>query len=585
MSPDLPSASGRPLVSGQPSALGASYYLTTPIYYVNGVPHLGTAYTTVAADALARFERLDGRDTWFLTGLDEHGQKVAQTAAAEGITPQEWVDAVAPQFLDVWRMLDITNDDFIRTTQARHIQGVQRFFEALRDNGYIYEGNYAGYYCVPDETFFTDEQLIEFAEQRALQNLPATVATESGELPLCPDCARPLTFVEEENLYFRLSAFQDHLLAYYEAHPDFIQPEFRRNEVISFVKSGLKDLSVSRTTFDWGVPIPFAPGHVSYVWVDALINYITAVGYGSDDPRDQALFERYWPAQVHFVGKDIIRFHCVIWPAMLMAAGIDLPQKVFAHGFLLTKGEKMSKSRGNAMSPTELARIFTVDGYRYYFLSDVQFGADGSISLERMVQVYNTDLANTWGNLCSRVFNMTNRYLDGVVPDLWEKTTAALTREMGNPLAELAQGDLYERYAACMNAIDYSGALAVALQLAQRANLFIEECAPWTLAKAVAAEAAAAAQSGERLEDATAPTAADRLAFVLYNLLEAIRILALYLAPVMPESSVEVYRRLGLGELFATHDLFTATRWGGLSAGNQVTVGEPLFPRLDAEEL
>jgi methionyl-tRNA synthetase len=308
---------------------------------------------------------------------------------------------------------------------------------------------------------------------------------------------------------------------------------------------------------------------VSYVWVDALINYITAIGYGSDDPVLQAEFEKRWPCQVHFVGKDIIRFHCVIWPAMLMAAGIEPPRRVFAHGFLLTKGEKMSKSRGNATSPLELAKVFSVDGYRYYFLTDVQFGADGSISLERMVQVYNADLANSWGNLCSRTFNMTAKYLDGVVPDLWEKTTERLTREMGNPLAELAAG-LYERYARAMNDIDYSGALATVMELCDRANLYIEESAPWNLAKAAAAET---------------PAATDRLSFVLYNILESIRIMALLFAPVMPTTSAEVFRRLGLGDVFACGDLRAAARWGVLPAGNRVIIGEPLFPRLKEDEL
>ncbi|MDR1014320.1 MAG: methionine--tRNA ligase [Coriobacteriales bacterium] len=546
----------------------SSYYLTTPIYYVNGLPHLGTAYTTIVSDALARFERMDGRDTWFLTGLDEHGQKVAQAAQAAGVTPQEWVDGIAPQFVDAWQALDISNDDFIRTTEQRHVQGVQRFFEEMRANGYIYQDTYEGFYCLPDETFFTDEQLAEFAESAAAEGRPH--AAEDGA-KLCPDCGRPLSFIQEDNLFFRLSAFQDRLLAYYEENPDFICPPIRRNEVVSFVKGGLKDLSVSRTAFDWGVPIPFAPGHVSYVWVDALINYITAVGYGSDDPAKQAEFARRWPCQVHFVGKDIIRFHCVIWPAMLMAAGIEPPRKVFAHGFLLTKGEKMSKSRGNATSPLELARIFSVDGYRYYFLTDVQLGADGAISLERMVQVYNADLANSWGNLCSRAFNMTSKYTGGVVPDLWEKTVTALTRERGNPLAELAEG-LYERYARAMNAIDYSGALAAVMELCDRANLYVEESAPWNLAKAAAAEAGGA-------------DAADRLAFVLYNLLESIRIMALCFAPVMPASSAEVFRRLGLGEVSCVDDLEGALRWGGLPAGNRVTVGEPLFPRLKEDEL
>jgi len=559
----------------------SSYYLTTPIYYVNGVPHLGTAYTTIAADALARFERMQGRDTWYLTGLDEHGQKVAQEAQKAGVSPQEWVDGIAPKFLEAWDSLQITNDDFIRTTQERHIAGVQRFFEEMRKNGYIYEDTYKGYYCVPDETFFTSEQLAEAAQVAQAEGKAATDAEGTW---LCPDCGRSLTYVEEDNLFFRLSALQERLLAYYEENPGFICPQIRNNEVVSFVKGGLKDLSVSRTTFDWGVPIPFAPGHVSYVWVDALINYITAVGYGSDDPEKQAEFARRWPCQVHFVGKDIIRFHCVIWPAMLMAAGIEPPKKVFAHGFLLTKGEKMSKSKGNAMSPAQLCDIFTVDGYRYYFLTDVQFGADGSISLERMVQVYNADLANSWGNLCSRAFNMTNKYFDGVVPELWEKTTAKLSQEMGNPLAQMAQG-LYEQYAQAMDAIDYSGAIAQVMELCRRANLYVEESAPWNLAKAAAAEAQQAQAEGRNLDEATAPTQMDRLAFVIYNILEAIRIMALLFAPVMPISSAEVYRRLGLGDVFDTSNLKESAAWGGLKATSRVEVGEPLFPRLKEDEL
>ncbi|MDR3315421.1 MAG: methionine--tRNA ligase, partial [Coriobacteriales bacterium] len=438
-----------------------SYYLTTPIYYVNGVPHLGTAYTTIASDALARFERMNGRDTWFLTGLDEHGQKVAQAAAEHGVSPQEWVDGIAPRFKDAWAMLDITYDDFIRTTEERHTQGVQRLCTTLKDNGYLYKDTYEDWYCVPEETFFTEEQSVIEADKH-----------------LCPDCGRELTYVSEENWFFKLSAFEEPLLKFYEENPEFICPQTRRNEVISFVKGGLKDLSISRTTFDWGIPLPFDPSHVIYVWVDALINYITAVGYGSDDPALQAEFARRWPAEVHFVGKDIIRFHCVIWPAMLMAAGVEPPRKVFAHGFLLTKGEKMSKSRGNVMTPEELTRIFGVDAYRYYFLSDVQFGADGSISLARMAQVYNADLANSWGNLCSRVFTMTQKYLEGIVPDLRSETVAALNQSMGNPLAELAE-DLYGRYAAAMNAIDYSGALATVRELCDRTNLYIEESAPW----------------------------------------------------------------------------------------------------------
>ncbi|MDR2035102.1 MAG: methionine--tRNA ligase [Coriobacteriales bacterium] len=559
-----------------------SFYTTTPIYYVNAAPHLGTAYTTVATDALARFARSTGKDTWFLTGLDEHGQKIEQAANAEGKAVQQWVDEIAPEFKAAWEALEIEYDDFIRTTEERHTRGVQHFFETVYNNGYIYKDTYQGYYCVPDETFFSDEQLAEFAEAREGEGLPSK--HEDGN-PLCPDCCRPLTYMEEENLFFKLSAFEKPLLDYYEAHPDFIQPDIRRNEVLSFVRSGLKDLSVSRTAFTWGIPIPFAPGHVSYVWVDALLNYITAIGYGSEAPEDRELFARRWPAQVQFVGKDIIRFHCVIWPAMLMAAGLELPQQVFAHGFLLTKGEKMSKSKGNAMDPFALIDTFSTDGYRYYFLRDVQFGTDGAISLERMLQVYNADLANSWGNLCSRALNMTAKYLGGKTPELWEKTTKRLTEEMGNPLAKLVADGLQSRYAACFSAKNYSGAMDVVMQLVDAANLYIEQSAPWALAKAALVEAEEAEARGEDLAEATAPTQADRLAFVLSNVLESMRIIAVLFAPVMPATSAEVWRRLGLGDVLAVDDQESVCIWGGLPAGLETTVGEPLFMRLTEDDL
>jgi methionyl-tRNA synthetase len=474
------------------------------------------------------------------------------------------VDGIAPVFKDAWKMLDIAYDDFIRTTEPRHVQGVQRFFERMHKNGYLYEGLYKGWYCLPDETFYTDEQLDKDSLGEAAQ-----AKGPGAEAPRCPECGRALEYVTEKNLFFRLSAFQERLLAFYEANPGFISPETRRNEVVSFVRGGIRDLSVSRTTFDWGVPIPFAPGHVSYVWFDALINYITAVGYGSDAAADAAEFERRWPAQMHFVGKDIIRFHCVIWPAMLMAAGLEPPQKVFAHGFLMTKGEKMGKSRGNALSPGALVKIFGVDAYRYYFLSDVQFGADGSISLERMLQVYNADLANSWGNLCSRVLNMASRYLGRIVkPD--DEAMGRLREEMGDPLADKAEG-LYGRYIEAMDAVDYSGALASVQELVARANLYLEESAPWSIAKI------AEAQDDDWQRQ--------RLAFVLYNALEAMRICALLFAPVMPRSSSEVWRRLGAGELLDVRDLEAKSRWGGLGDGGAIEIGEPLFPRLSEDSI
>jgi methionyl-tRNA synthetase len=518
---------------------GSPYYITTPIYYVNSVPHLGTAYTTVAADALARYRRMCGDDVFFLTGLDEHGQKVEQAAVENGMTPQEWVDGIAPKFMHAWEMLDITNDAFIRTTEPRHARAVQRLAQTLYDRGDIYKGHYEGWYCVPDETYWAEDDL--------------------GEGGVCPQCGRSVEVVREDNYFFRLSAYADELLALYESNPEFIRPETRRNEVLSFVKGGLRDLSISRANVRWGVPLPWDESHSMYVWFDALINYITAVGYGDDSADEE--FSRRWPASVHFVGKDIIRFHCVIWPAMLMAAGLSVPESVFAHGFLLTKGEKMSKSKGNAVSPKDLVERFGVDGYRYYFLRDVQFGADGSISMEAMVQRYNGDLANDWGNLCSRLFNMVGKYFDGLVPD---PAASPTPEQIDLDLREVALR-LPDEYAARMRSLDYAGALEETWNLVKAANRYIEESAPWNLAKS----------------DETLP----RLAAVIYNALESVRIAALYCAPVMPRTSAEVWRRIGLGDIRAVTDIAGESTWGRLPVGNAVEKGESLFPRIveDAE--
>jgi len=510
------------------------FYVTTPIYYVNSVPHLGTAYTTVATDAIARYRRMTGHDVFFLTGLDEHGQKVSQAAEEAGVSPQEWCDSIAPKFEEAWELLGISNDDFIRTTEERHKRGVQAFWTKLHDDGYLYKGHYEGWYCVPCETYYAEDQLVE------------------GE---CPTCGREVEFLTEDNWFFKLSEFAEPLLAYYESHPAFVQPETRRNEVVSFVKSGLKDLSISRTTFEWGVPLPFDEGHVTYVWIDALLNYITAVGYGVEDGELAERFERYWPAQIHFVGKDIIRFHCVIWPAMLMAAGLELPETVFAHGFLLTKGEKMSKSKGNAQTPADLIERFGVDAYRYYFMRDVQFGSDGSISMESMVQRYNGDLANDWGNLCSRLFNMTEKYLDGLVPT---PPTDALT-DADETLKALA-GVLPEKYEKAMQRLDYVAALEATWDVIKEANRYLEQSEPWNLAKA----------------EETRP----RLEAVLYNALEAVRIAALFCAPIMPQTSAEVWNRIGLGDITAVTDISVEAEWGRLPMGNRVTKGDSLYPRI-----
>ncbi len=528
-----------------------SYSITTPIYYVNAAPHLGTAYTTVAADTLARFERMDGKDVFFLTGLDEHGQKVAESAEKNDMTPQQWCDSIAPKFQEMWERLLITNNDFIRTTEERHQRGVQAFWTDLHEKGYLYKASYSGWYCVHEETYYTESEVEEVDGEKC-----------------CPECHRPLRFNDdgEENWFFKLSEFGDKLLAFYDEHPDFVQPQTRRNEVVSFVKSGLRDLSISRTTFDWGVPLPFDEGHVTYVWIDALLNYITAMGYGGT-AEEVAEFERRWPVQYHFVGKDIIRFHCVIWPAMLMAAGLPLPQKVFAHGFLLTKGEKMSKSTGNAVSPDDLVKIFGLDAYRYYFMTDVQFGSDGSISMERMVQVYNADLANTWGNLCSRALNMAVKYFDGKIPELSPQKYEELEASLGNPLHQIAN-DLYESYTQYFNDVDFTHAAQCAAKLAQRANAYIEESAPWNLAKDEAK--------------------ADELAFVIYNALEAIRLIALYYAPIMPVTSQIAFESLGLGDVSGITNLGELSKWGQLaelSAGGTVSKCPPMFPRLQVDEL
>lgn len=517
-----------------------AYAITTPIYYVNAAPHLGTAYTTIAADAVARYQRMNGHDVSFVTGMDEHGQKVADTAAAHDMQPQEWCDSMEPAFRDAWDMLDITYTDFVRTTEPRHAESVKKFWNDLYDKGYLYKGAYEGWYCVHEETYYAESDLER---------------NEEGVL-VCPDCKRPVQKTSgEENWFFKLSDFEDKLLDFYEQNPDFIRPVTRKNEVVSFVKSGLKDLSISRSTFDWGVPLPFDEGHVAYVWADALLAYLTGIGYSDPDRQDE--FDAAWPMQYHFVGKDIIRFHCVIWPAMLMAAGMPITHTVFGHGFLLTKGEKMSKSRGNALKPADLVDVFGVDPYRYYFLSDVQFGHDGSISIERMVQVYNADLANTWGNLVSRVFNMTDKYFEGKVP------TPPAGAE-NNPLAQIAQ-DLYREYDEAFTNVDFSAAAQAVQKLASRVNLYVEDSKPWDLAKS--------------------EETADELAAVIYNALEAIRIIALFMAPFMPNTSDEVFSRMNLGSVTDITDIEAASAWGRLEPGLEINTGTPLYPRLDVDAI
>lgn len=535
----------KPAATGKPS-----YYITTPIYYVNAKPHLGTAYSTLLCDTQARFRRMDGYDVKFLTGTDEHGQKVAQSAKDHGMTAQQWCDSMVPGFKELWRELEISNDVFMRTTEERHTRSVQHLWDVLRENGHIYKSRYEGWYCIPEETYFTDTDV---------RHAPANKERPEAE-PVCPDCGRPLSRVQEESWFFKLSEFQQPLLDFYDAHPDFVSPEIRYNEVRSFVEGGLKDLSITRTSFDWGIPLPFDPEHVTYVWFDALINYLTAAGYGDSSEAGRAELAKRWPAQIHVVGKDIIRFHCVIWPAMLMAAGIELPEKVLAHGFLLVrgadgKGEKMSKSRGNAIAPEDVIQLLGVEGYRYFFMTEIAHGSDGAISYERMIQVYNADLANNWGNLVSRSLNMAAKYFDGKAP-----VRAEIFAGRDCPMRTLAQ-DIYARHTAAMEDFDYSAAAAGIMELIDCANKFIEERSPWSLAKD--------------------PANAGELAFVIWSLLEAVRLAAQLLWPITPATSAEVMRRLGL-DTEPGDNLRASCTWGLYEGGFTVEKGGALFPRLDA---
>ena len=510
------------------------FYVTTPIYYVNDVPHLGHAYTTVATDFMARYRRSQGREVFFLTGTDEHGQKILRTAEAVGLSPKEWTDQIVPRWTEVWAALDISNDDFIRTTEARHEGPVQKFMQDLYDRGEIYLGRYEGLYCVGCEQFKQPDELVD------------------GKCPLhgtVPDT------VEEENYFFRLSNYADRLIELWETVPLSVLPETRRNEVLGKVRGGLDDLSISRVSFDWGVPIPWDDKHVIYVWIDALLNYITAVGYGSDEAR----FERIWPVDIHFVGKDILWFHTVIWPAMLMALELPLPKTVFAHGYLQVGGEKMSKSKLTGISPHDLIDAFGSDGYRYYFMRDISFGGDGDFSWEAMVARYNSDLANDFGNLASRVLNMMTRYLDGVVPRIPEEAEMTLPEQS---MIDVQQ----ETFAAIEKAMDDIAphdALKAAWAFVRRANSYVEEVMPWKLAK----------DETERR----------RLEVVLYQLADALRLMSLMLFPIIPKAAEKLWSRLGLEGRVEDRTLPEEGRWGLLPEGNKVTIGDPLFPRIETE--
>lgn len=523
-----------------------AFYVTTPIYYVNDAPHIGHAYTTTAGDVLARWHRQRGEQVWYLTGTDEHGEKVMRTAQANGVAPQQWADRlVADAWLPVLDTIDAANDDFIRTTERRHTERVQHFLSGLRDAGEIYEGDYEGPYCVHCEEFKLPGDLVEGTDQQA------------GQL-LCKIHGRPVETVSETNWFFRLSHYADALLAHYETNPQAVQPVSAYNEVVSFIRGGLQDLSISRSSFDWGIPVPWDESQVVYVWFDALLNYVTAIGLG-DEPgtAGAARFATTWPADVHLVGKDILRFHAVIWPAMLMAAGLPLPRKVFAHGWLLVGGEKMSKSKLTGIAPSQIIDHFGSDAFRYYFLRAIVFGSDGSFSWEDLSARYTAELANGLGNLASRAAAMVVRYRGGILPAPGTATGVEVA------LHELLTTTV-RRADEAMLELDFAGALAVVKVYVDAVNGYVTEQEPWTLAKDPANE--------------------DRLSTVLYTICESLRAVAVLYHPVMPKATGSLWQQLGadtgIGPL-AEQRVQDAGRWGLLPAGAVVTKGAVLFPRLE----
>ncbi|WP_051045276.1 methionine--tRNA ligase [Halalkalibacterium ligniniphilum] len=521
-----------------------TFYLTTPIYYPSDKLHIGHAYTTVAGDAMARYKRLRGYDVMYLTGTDEHGQKIEQKAAAKGQTPQEFVDGIVRGIQDLWKKLDISYDDFIRTTEDRHKEVVAQIFERLLEQGDIYLDEYEGWYSIPDETFYAERQLVD------------PIYNEKGAIigGKSPDSGHPVEKVREQSYFFRMSKYADRLLKFYEENPEFIQPESRKNEMINnFIKPGLEDLAVSRTSFTWGVQVPSNPKHVVYVWIDALSNYITALGYGQENDEK---YQKYWPADVHLVGKEIVRFHTIYWPIMLMALDLPLPKKVFGHGWLLMKDGKMSKSKGNVVDPVPLIDRYGLDALRYYLLREVPFGSDGVFTPEAFVERVNYDLANDLGNLLNRTVAMINKYFDGTLP-AYIKDGTPFDRD----LVDLVQATV-EKVENAMEEMEFSVALTAIWQLVSRTNKYIDETQPWLLAKDAAKR--------------------EQLEACMYHLAESLRYVSILIQPFLTETPKRMWAQLGLDERITTWESLRA--FGQIPGGTKVEKGEPIFPRLEAGE-